>query len=167
MYKYLVFSVVVTGIATLGLGGCAPGSDRENGTRKSTHARNERALATPEQALIGVRELLYERNLIRDPEVNQKMKEAVLRIAEDGSPSDSVMPDLHRWLEDWAATHPAQVEAARLAGGGYSAEARRVYVDTDSSRKAQTDSIRRLVRERARRRIEAAHAAVDSARTGR
>lgn len=167
MTKHLVISVIAMGIVTLGLGGCAPGNDRENGTRKSTHARNERALVTPEQASVGVRDLLYERNLIRDPEVNRKMKEAVLRIAQDGAPSDSVMPDLHRWLEDWAATHPAQVEAARLAGGGYTAEARRVYVDTDSSRNAQTDSIRRLVRERARRRIEAAHAAVDSARTAR
>jgi hypothetical protein len=167
MTKHLLISVIATGIVILGLGGCAPGNDRENGTRMSTHARNERALATPEQASIGVRKLLYERNLIDDPEVNRKMKEAVLRIAHDGAPSDSVMPDLYRWLEDWAATHPAQVDAARLAGGGYSAEARRVYVDTDSSRKAQTDSIRRLVRERARRRIGHASVAVDSAITAK
>jgi hypothetical protein len=162
MTRYLVISVIATGIVALGLGGCAPGNDRENGTLMSTRTGDERALATPEQAVIGVRKLLYEQNLIRDPEVNRKMKEAVLRITRDGAPSDSVMPDLYRWLEDWTATHPAEIEAARLAGGGYTAEARRVYVDTDSSRKAQTDSIRRLVRERARRRIEDAHASVDS-----
>lgn len=103
--------------------------------------------------------MLYERNLVSVPEVNQKMNEAVLRISRDGASPDSVMPLLFRWLEDWVAAHPAQVEAARLAGGAYTPEARRTYVDTDSSRKMQTDSIRRLVRSKAWRRIEAAWAA--------
>jgi len=71
------------------------------------------------------------------------MNDAVLQIARDGASPDSVMPRFYGWLEDWMATHPAQVEAARLAGGAYSREARRTYVDTDSSRKAQIDSIRR------------------------
>jgi hypothetical protein len=98
--------------------------------------------------------MLYERNLISDPEVNRKMNEAVLRITKDGASPDSVMPNFLDWLEDWVDTHPAQAEAARLASGAYTMEARRMYVDTDSSRKAQTDSIRRLVRAIAKRRTE-------------
>ncbi|HEX8361362.1 MAG TPA: hypothetical protein VF613_14710 [Longimicrobium sp.] len=107
--------------------------------------------------------MLYEQNLVSDPEVNRKMNQAALRIVEDGVPPESEIPLLLRWLEQWVATHPAQVEAARLAGGPYSPEARRLYIDTDSSRKAQTDSIRRLVRERAKRRIEVV---LDSMRRG-
>lgn len=99
--------------------------------------------------------MLYERNLISDPEVNRKMNEAVLRIMQDGASPDSVMPNFLSWLEDWVSTHPAQVESARLTGGAYTAEARRLYVDTDSSRRVQTDSIRRLILQSAKGRIEA------------
>lgn len=157
-------SALAVAVLTLGLEGCAPANDPENGTRVSALDQKGGAHRSPDAVTIGIRRLLYEQNLIRDPEVNRKMNEAVLRITRDGASSDSVMPDLYRWLQEWATTHPAQVEAARLAGGGYSAEARRTYVDTDSSREAQTDSIRRIVRERARRRIEAATAAVQSDR---
>jgi hypothetical protein len=101
--------------------------------------------------------ILYERNLISNPEVNKKMNEAVLRITRDRAVPDSVIPEFLVWLKEWVSTHPAQVEAARLAGGPYTPEARGIFADTDSSRRSQTDSIRRLVLQRARRRIEAAH----------
>lgn len=100
--------------------------------------------------------MLYGRNLISNLEVNRKMNDAVLRITRAGAPPDSVMPQLLDWLKDWVSTHPLQVEASRLAGGAYTSEARRMYVDTDSSRKAQIDSIRQLVRDRAKRHIEVA-----------
>lgn len=98
--------------------------------------------------------MLYERNLISDPEVNRKLNDAVLRITRDGASPGSVMPNFLRWLEDWVSTHPIEVEAARLAGSAYTPEARWLYADTDSSRKAQTDSIRRMVWARAKHHIE-------------
>jgi hypothetical protein len=110
----------------------------------------------PDPVSAEVSKLLYERNLISDPEVNRKMNDVVLQISRDGVAPQSAMPLFFRWLEDWASKHPAQVEAARLAGGAYTLDARRTYIDTDSAREAQIDSIRRLIRESATRRIEAA-----------
>ncbi len=101
-----------------------------------------------------VARMLYEQNLISNPEVNREMNRAALRITKEGASPESVMPIFLRWLERWAATHPAQVEAARLAGSSYTPTARRLYADTDSTRKAQTDSIRLLVQARAKRRLE-------------
>jgi hypothetical protein len=91
--------------------------------------------------------MLYERNLVSNAEVSARMNEATLRIVRDGAPADSVMTALHQWLEKWAATHPAEVETARLSGGGYTAEARKRYAAHTTSRTAQIDSIRRHARE--------------------
>ena len=103
-----------------------------------------------------IAKLLYGQNLIHDQEVNRKMNEAVLRITRGGEPPDSVMPAFHDWLGEWATAHPAQVEAARLAADGYDVEAYRASIRTDSTRKAQVDSVRLLVRDRVRRRVEEA-----------
>lgn len=146
----------------IGLGGCRPGEGRQGGSTGSTIRAADRPLLAPAAATAGVDWMLYEQNLISVPEVSERTKVAALRVARDNRARDSVMPALHRWLEDWAAAHPAQVKAARLAGGSPGAQARGADADNPPSVRAQTDSIRRLVRERARRRVEAARMAHDS-----
>jgi hypothetical protein len=148
---------LIRATAIVALTGCNLGGAREipEGNRV-THTRNQQLLPGHSYSSGELSEILYERNLISDPEINQKMNQAVLRITRDGAQPDSVMPKLLDWLKDWVSTHPVQVEAARLAGGAYTSEARRMYVDTESSRLAQIDSIRQLVRARAKRRIEVA-----------
>jgi hypothetical protein len=141
--------------AFVALAGCGA-QDAQEGS-KGNHApagADHRRLVSPLRASVEVPKMLYERNLISVPEVNRKMNEAVLEISREGASPDSVMPRFFRWLEDWAAAHPDQVEAARLAGGAYTLEARRLYVDTDSSRRAQVDSVRALARSTAKRQIE-------------
>ncbi|WP_420129157.1 hypothetical protein [Longimicrobium sp.] len=64
-------------------------------------------------------ELLYQRNLISDPEVGAKMNEYVLRVSRDGTPADSVMPVFHRWLIRWMREHPARVDSAWAAPAPY------------------------------------------------
>jgi hypothetical protein len=71
----------------------------------------------PAEATRQVSDLLYRRNLIADPEVNAKMNEYVLQVSRDGRSADSVMPDFHRWLSQWAHEHADRVAAARLAPG--------------------------------------------------
>lgn len=102
--------------------------------------------------------MLYERNLISEPEVNAKMNEVLLRISREKVPADSVMPEFYAWLDQWASDHPDRVAAARLAGGAYSPEAVRERARTDSVQKAQADSARRASRER-HRDLESRHAA--------
>jgi len=147
---------------TLALGGCLAGEDSQEGSGKETARAADRPLLTPAPAAAAVDRMLYEENLVSVPEVSERTREAVLRVARDNHSRDSVMPALHRWLEDWAAAHPAQAEAARLAGGESSAQARGADAHDPVSVRAQTDSIRRLVRIRARRRTEAARLAHDS-----
>ena len=69
----------------------------------------------PKEASARVSELLYDRNLIADPEVNARVNEYVLAVSRDGVPADSVMPELHQWLARWAEAHPDRVASARLA----------------------------------------------------
>lgn len=88
----------------LALGGCGGEGVPEGPERLSAAEASAR-----------VSELLYERNLVSDPEVNAKMNEYVLAVSRDGVPADSVMPRFHRWLEGWARAHPNRVAAARLA----------------------------------------------------
>jgi hypothetical protein len=71
----------------------------------------------PAEASARVSELLYGLNLISDRQVNAKMNEYVLALSRDGIPADSVMPEFHRWLEDWARAHPERVASARLEPG--------------------------------------------------
>ena len=86
--------------------------------------------AAPAVAAARVSELLYERNLIADPEVGAKMNEYVLQVSRDGVPADSVMPAFHRWLVRWMAEHPERVDSAWAAPapyrsrGGYPTEAK-------------------------------------------
>lgn len=75
---------------------------------------NGQALASAE-ASARVSELLYDRGLIADAEVNRKMNEYVLAMSRDGFPPDSVMPAFARWLEAWARANPDRAAAARLA----------------------------------------------------
>lgn len=95
----------LTGIALLGLSGCA----RDVGEID--------ACLPPHQAAEQVSALLYGRNLVTDPEVNAKMNEYVLAVSRDGVSADSVMPQFHRWLAAWARDHPERVAAARLRVG--------------------------------------------------
>ena len=156
------FVAVATVIATLV--GCYLKVVRENWKGDQSPTSDQKPLLPASKASAEVSRMLYERNLISNPEVNRRMNQTVLQISRDGAAPDSVMPVFFHWLENWASTHPTEVEAARLVGGAYTLEARAVYVDTDSSRNAQTDSIRRLVRERARRRSEQAEIVPKSAR---
>jgi hypothetical protein len=159
----LMVAFAVAALA-LGLTGCRAGEGRADGSGKSTVRAADRPILAPAQAAAALDRMLYGENLISVPEVNQRTKVAVLRVARDSRARDSVMPALHRWLEDWAAAHPAQAQAARLAGGGSSPQTRGADADNRSSVRAQTDSIRGLVRERAKRRIEAARLAHGSIR---
>jgi hypothetical protein len=67
-----------------------------------------------------VSRLLYERNMIADPEVHARMNAAVLAVSRDGVPTDSVMVDFNHWLVRWAREHPDRVEAARAAARPFS-----------------------------------------------
>ncbi|HEX6372877.1 MAG TPA: hypothetical protein VF006_28400 [Longimicrobium sp.] len=63
--------------------------------------------------------MLYERNLIADPEVGAKMNEYVLQVSRDGIRADSVMLAFHRWLVRWMAEHPERVDSAWAAPAPY------------------------------------------------
>lgn len=69
--------------------------------------------AEPAGARVG--EMLYRDGLMAVPEVNARMREAVLAIDRDGLPADSVLADLEQWLDTWAAAHPEDVSGARAA----------------------------------------------------
>ena len=158
--------LMVSGFAALALGqgGCWAGEETQGRSGKDTAHAADRPLLAPAVATAAVDRMLYEENLVSVPEVSERTKQAVLRVARDKHARDSVMPTLHRWLEDWAAAHPAETKAARLAGGASSGQAQGINAHGSTSVKAQTDSIRRLVRIQARRRIEAARFADDSTR---
>lgn len=138
------------------------GCERANGHGSPPNANASitggSALLPREETSEAIAKLLYDQNLISNPEVNRKMNEVVVRISRDGASQDSAMSTFHHWLDEWTATHPLQVEEARLAGGGYNAEAQRMNAAADSTCKSQTDSIRKLVQERLRRRVESARA---------
>jgi len=154
-------AVVVLALVT----GCQAGEGPQNSSGKSTVIEIERPLLPTAEASARVDQMLYQENLIRDREVSERAREAILRVTRVPATRDSVMPAFHRWLEYWAATHPAQAKAARVAGN--SPGGRGSDVDMGPTVREQTDSIRQLVQVRARRRIEAAQAASDSTtRTG-
>ncbi|HEX8211845.1 MAG TPA: hypothetical protein VF584_16840 [Longimicrobium sp.] len=148
-------------ILALGVGGCQAGEESEARSGKETARAADRPILAPAPAAAAVARMLYEENLVSVPEVSERTKEAVLRVARDNHSRDSVMPALHRWLENWAAAHPVEAKAARLAGGNSKAQAHGTDAHAPPSVRAQTDSIRLLVRIRARRRIEAARLAHD------
>lgn len=156
--------MVAAAALALALGGCRAGDERQDGNGKEVERAVDRPLLAPAQAAAAVNRMLYEENLVSVPEVSERTKEAVLRVARDTRSRDSVMPGLHRWLEDWAAAHPAKTKAARLAGYTSSAQVRGAHAYGPASVRAQTDSIRRRVRLQARHRIEAAWIALDSSR---
>jgi hypothetical protein len=149
-------------VLALGVGGCQAGEESQVRSGKATARAADRPLLAPAPAAAAVDRMLYEENLVSVPEVSERTKDAVLRVARDNHSRDSVMPALHRWLEDWAAAHPAQAKAAGRAGGSLMAQTRGTDAHAPPSVRAQTDSIRRLVRVRAGRRIEAARLAHDS-----
>lgn len=76
-------------------------------------ARGEDAVE-PEAAAARVGQLLYEENLIADPEVNERVGQYIAAVDRDGAPPDSVLPELHAWLEEWAARHPERAARARM-----------------------------------------------------
>lgn len=67
-----------------------------------------------EERTARVGELLYVQNLIADPTVSAKMMAYSTAVDGRGVPADSVLPELHAWLEAWAAAHPESVARARL-----------------------------------------------------
>lgn len=58
--------------------------------------------------------LLYEENLIADPEVAARVRASIIAVDRDGFPADSVLPQLHTWLERWARDNPDRVQRAHL-----------------------------------------------------
>jgi hypothetical protein len=82
--------------------------------------RNDRALLPPAEAAAAISELLYRQNLIADAEVNTRANEYVLEVTRDRRSADSVMPEFHRWLADWARDHPTRAAEARARGAPYS-----------------------------------------------
>jgi hypothetical protein len=68
----------------------------------------------PDEAAARVGELLYTQNLIADPEVNARVRESITAVDGDGVPADSVLPELHTWLERWVEKHPDRAGRARL-----------------------------------------------------
>jgi hypothetical protein len=93
-------------LAALALAACGRGAPSLHRIDRSQNAR---------AASAEVSRLLYERNLIADPEVHARMNAAVLAVSRDGVPAESVMVDFHEWLEKWTREHPDRVEAARVA----------------------------------------------------
>lgn len=67
----------------------------------------------PAQASRAISEMLYEENLISDPEVNHKMNEYVLAVSRDGTRVEVVLPEFHHWLEEWVRRNPDRVAAAK------------------------------------------------------
>lgn len=67
-----------------------------------------------EERTARVGELLYVQNLIADSTVSAKMMAYSTAVDGHGVPADSVLPELHAWLEAWAAGHPEAVARARL-----------------------------------------------------
>lgn len=67
-----------------------------------------------EERTARVGELLYVQNLIADSTVSAKMMAYSTAVDGRGVPADSVLPELHAWLEAWAAAHPEAVARARL-----------------------------------------------------
>ena len=61
-----------------------------------------------------VGQLLYAENLISDPEVNAKVRRYIAAVDRDAVPPDSVLPELHAWLVDWADRHPDRAARARM-----------------------------------------------------
>ena len=82
--------------------------------------RNDRDLLPPAEAAAAISELLYRQNLIADAEVNTRANEYVLEVTRDGTSADSVMPEFHRWLADWAREHPKRAAEARARGTPFS-----------------------------------------------
>ena len=75
--------------------------------------RSEEELGQGERAA-RVGELLYVQNLIADSAVSAKMMAYSTAANSRGVAADSVLPELHAWLEAWAAAHPESVARARL-----------------------------------------------------
>ncbi|HEX6041658.1 MAG TPA: hypothetical protein VFZ20_26660 [Longimicrobium sp.] len=61
-----------------------------------------------------VGDLLYARNLISDPVVNEKVRGYVAAVDRDGASADSVLREFDRWLAEWSRRHPDRVARARL-----------------------------------------------------
>jgi hypothetical protein len=97
-------------VALLAVPACEPSTSQPGSTDRRV---------TPEEASAEVSMLLYERNLIADPEVHARMNECVLAVSRDGVPIDSAMRDFHNWLQEWADEHPDRLEAARSAARPY------------------------------------------------
>jgi hypothetical protein len=76
-------------------------------------ARGEDAVE-PEAAAARVGQLLYGENLIADPEVNERVGRYIAAVDRDGAPPDSVLPELHAWLVEWAARHPERAARAGM-----------------------------------------------------
>ena len=78
--------------------------------------RNDRPLLPPDEAAAAISELLYRQNLIADAEVNARANEYILAVTRDRRSADSIMPEFHRWLADWARDHPKRAAEARARG---------------------------------------------------
>jgi hypothetical protein len=65
-------------------------------------------------AMARVGDLLYARNLISDPEVNEKVRGYITAVDRDGAPPDSVLREFDGWLSEWSRRHPERAARARL-----------------------------------------------------
>lgn len=67
-----------------------------------------------EDATARVGHLLYSENIIADPEVSARVRESIAAVDRDGVPADSILPQLHAWIERWVRNNPDRVQRARL-----------------------------------------------------
>lgn len=68
----------------------------------------------PDGGAARVGQRLYEENLIADPAVNARIGEAVVAVDRDGAHPDSVLSEVHGWLERWVAANPDRAARAHL-----------------------------------------------------
>lgn len=81
------------------------------GCGKSAPGREAKVDVAAEQAK--VRDVLYERSLIYDAEVQGKMTEYVTAMNAGRVAPERAYPEFRAWLEEWARRNPERAAAAR------------------------------------------------------
>lgn len=103
----------------------------------------------PSLAANQVGDMLYKGGLVADSQVNARVAEYMKLHPRTQAGRDSALLELHRWMTEWAASHPDRVAAARKSGAVYQ---RPPGSDHDTSMyRAQVDSVRRLLAEQRRK----------------
>ena len=64
-----------------------------------------------------VRTLLYDRGLIEDPEVQERMSSVIVRMRRDGLAPEQAYRELRQWLEGWVEANPDRARMARARRG--------------------------------------------------